>query len=204
MRTRILLGGLAACMALMVAAGSASAATTRPITATSSKVVFATNYYSFGCSSATIPATLIENAGQVIAVQSQSPKPTYSGCEGFNTENPSIKEGPFTVTPLGWAGTWQFPTDATGLHVQLPPYLLKLSFPGYDCNLELEGTLRTGAVAAGHPATISSLPFNKAGMTIKAVNGDSGVCFYMKNMFEDGKPASFTGTYAVSPPFTLK
>jgi hypothetical protein len=191
LKTRILLGSLAALAVMALGVGSASAATVSPpgpFTPTSSSVGFKVGNLSFACTSSKIPG-VVNSGGTITGLA-----PTFSGCNsGLGATTITAKE----------QSRYELAFNSTGLVTTLRNINLTFSTGGGNCRFNVTGYESTENLG-NSPLTVSKLAFSNASTattpaTLRLTSfpaGETSSCFGLLT----GNPyVAFAATYTLSP-----
>jgi hypothetical protein len=195
LKTRILLGGLAALAVMAFGVASASATTISPqgpIAPLSGAVNWKVGNLAFTCSSSTIPGVV--NANGTIT----GGKPTFVGCNsGLGATTITAKE------PV----RYELAFTATGLKTTLRNINLNFNLPTHGCSFNVTGYETTENTGLS-PLTVSKLAFSNASTsttpaTLRLTSfppGENGFC---TALFANYPYVAFAATYSLSPPLVV-
>jgi hypothetical protein len=196
LKTRILLAGLAAVVAMAFSASSAFAVTaspTGPFTFSSSMVNFKVDGLGFTCTSSKLPGVVASN-GAVYGLT-----PSFSSCKSAF--------GPTTVTDTVLKTPFRFEMafDSNGLNTSVQTFDLAFSTAAEGCRFDVTGYEPTTSLGTS-PLRLSELVFpngstSPATLTLSSFpTGETSHCF---NLMTLNSPVSFQATYKLNSPLTI-
>jgi hypothetical protein len=191
LKTRILLGGLAALAVMAFGVASASATTINPqgpFAPLSSSVTFKVADVPFTCTSSTIPGTVNSN-GTITGG-----KPTFAGCT-------SVVGAAEVVANK--AATYALAFKPTGLETTLGSLSLNFKLPSKHCSFNVEGSESTENVGPS-PIAVSKLAFSNGTVSsqpasLRITSFPITETRFCQNLVAGQPYVPFAATYTLSP-----